>query len=60
MAKFLIDVNLPYRFKLWQHPDYIHSIWDEVLELNETHKLINIFINRIEGIKLIRKQSLGL
>lgn len=112
MAKFLIDVNLPYRFKLWQNPDYIHqidlndestdqliweyaekhnltiiskdsdfsnkillhsppprvihvkfgnlkmnefydyihSIWEEVIELNKTHKLVNIFLDRIEGI----------
>ena len=24
MAKYLIDVNLPYRFSLWQGPEYIH------------------------------------
>lgn len=25
MAKYLIDVNLPYRFSLWQSADYIHQ-----------------------------------
>ena len=24
MAKYLIDVNLPYYFSLWRGPDYIH------------------------------------
>ncbi len=26
MAKYLIDVNLPYRFSLWKGNDYIHQI----------------------------------
>jgi hypothetical protein len=26
MAKYLIDVNLPYRFSLWKSDDYIHQI----------------------------------
>lgn len=26
MAKYLIDVNLPYRFSLWKGDDYIHQI----------------------------------
>jgi hypothetical protein len=30
MAKFLIDANLPYRFSLWQGPDYVH-----VFDLND-------------------------
>jgi hypothetical protein len=25
MPKFLIDVNLPYRFSLWKGDDYIHQ-----------------------------------
>jgi predicted nuclease of predicted toxin-antitoxin system len=112
MAKFLIDVNLPYHFKLWHDKDYIHqhdigdewpdekiwnfaqkegltivskdsdfsnkillhtpppkvihikfgnlkmkdfyshinSVWKDVLELNTTHKLVNVFKDRIEGI----------
>lgn len=29
-AKFLIDANLPYRFSVWQGPDYVH-----VLDLND-------------------------
>jgi predicted nuclease of predicted toxin-antitoxin system len=24
MAKYLVDVNLPYRFKLWNGPDFIY------------------------------------
>ena len=24
-ARFLVDVNLPYYFSLWHHPDYIHQ-----------------------------------
>ena len=24
MAKFIIDANLPYRFSIWQGPDYAH------------------------------------
>lgn len=30
MAKFIIDANLPYRFSLWNGPDYIH-----VFDLND-------------------------
>ena len=30
MARYLIDANLPYRFKLWQGPDYVH-----VFDLND-------------------------
>lgn len=26
MAIFLIDVNLPYYFSLWNSPDYLHQI----------------------------------
>lgn len=26
MPRFLIDVNLPYYFSLWNNPDYIHQI----------------------------------
>lgn len=26
MAKFLVDVNLPYHFSLWNNKDYIHQI----------------------------------
>ncbi|MFZ1319937.1 MAG: DUF5615 family PIN-like protein [Ignavibacteria bacterium] len=113
MPKFLIDVNLPFYFSIWNSPDYIHqkeindewtdekiwsyakennltivtkdsdfsnkillkdpppkvihirfgnfnmkeffakmnSVWIDVLELNKTHKLINVFKDRIEGIK---------
>jgi predicted nuclease of predicted toxin-antitoxin system len=25
MLQYLIDVNLPYRFKLWHSPEYIHQ-----------------------------------
>lgn len=25
MANFLIDVNLPYYFSLWNNPDYVHQ-----------------------------------
>ena len=24
MNRYLIDVNLPYRFRLWHHPNYLH------------------------------------
>lgn len=24
MARYLIDVNLPYYFSLWRGPDYVH------------------------------------
>ena len=112
MPKFLIDVNLPYHFKLWHSEDYIHqhdiddewsddkiwdyaqknhltiiskdsdfsnkillhtpppkvihvkfgnlkmrefyahikTIWEDVLKLSESHKLVNVFKDRIEGI----------
>ena len=47
MTKFLIDVNLPYRFSLWKGDDYIHQydiddewtdtqIWDYARENNLT------------------------
>ena len=112
MVKYLIDVNLPYYFSLWNSPEYIHQIdidptekdkniweyakernltiiskdsdfsnrilfndpppkvihikvgnvdmkdfhqiihacWDEVLSLNVSHKLVNVYKDRIEGI----------
>ena len=113
MPKYIIDVNLPYFFNLWNSEDYIHqldvnpkasdksiweyakennltvitkdsdfsnrilisspppkiihiklgnkkmsefhsrinSIWSEVLEMNEKHKLVNVYDDRIEGIQ---------
>jgi len=26
MVKYLIDVNLPYYFSLWNTPEYVHQI----------------------------------
>lgn len=113
MEKFLIDVNLPYRFSLWNHDNYIHQIdidpkaadkelweyakkqnltivtkdsdfsnrimvegpppkvihikfgnlqmkdfhlklsqvWDQVLKMNSTCKLVNVYKDKIEGIE---------
>ncbi|MCL5029054.1 MAG: DUF5615 family PIN-like protein [Bacteroidetes bacterium] len=113
MKKFLIDVNLPYYFSLWNSEEFIHqkdindewtdeqiwnyardnnltiitkdsdfshriilnnpppkvihirfgnvrmnkflsiisSQWEKILETNEKFKLINVFEDRIEGIK---------
>ncbi|WP_338793586.1 DUF5615 family PIN-like protein [Bernardetia sp. MNP-M8] len=113
MTKYLIDVNLPYHFSLWNNENYVHQkdldskakdnqiwefakennltvitkdsdfsnkillqtpppkvihikfgnmkmaafyelinkIWDEVLELNKTNKLITIYEDRIEVIE---------
>ena len=28
----------------------IHQLWNDVIELSETHKLVKVFDNRIEGI----------
>ncbi|MBI9039409.1 MAG: hypothetical protein JEY97_14850 [Bacteroidales bacterium] len=61
MRKYLIDVNLPYYFSLWNNENYIYQrninsqwkdnrIWDEVCEISENYKLVNGFIDRIEGI----------
>jgi len=112
MPQFLIDVNLPYYFSLWNNENYIHQkdiddeakdteiwkyakaqnltiitkdsdfsnrillnepppkvihiklgnckmkefyniitqVWEDVIELNKTHKLVNVFSNRVEGI----------
>lgn len=109
----MIDVNLPYRFSLWNSEDFIHqiniddewtdeqiwnyakennltiitkdadfsnriifqepppkvihirfgnmkmrefyafltAIWDDVIDLSETHKLVNVFRDRIEAIE---------
>jgi len=113
MVKYLIDVNLPYYFSLWNTPEYVHQIdinpkekdkdiwqcaiennltviskdsdfpnrilfnelppkvihikignvgtkelyqlinhcWNEVLLLNASHKLVNVYKDKIEGIK---------
>jgi predicted nuclease of predicted toxin-antitoxin system len=113
MPSFLIDVNLPYYFSLWNNAGFIHQkdindewsdekiwiyakennltiisknsdfsnkmiisspppkvihirfgnmkinqfynaifkVWDDVLELNAGHKLVNVFQDRIEGIQ---------
>lgn len=113
MAKYLIDVNLPYRFSLWKSADYVHqidindewtderiwnyakennltiitkdsdfsnriifhesppkvihirfgnmkmrefftvttAIWNDVIDLSENHKLVNVFRDRIEAIE---------
>ncbi len=110
--RFLIDVNLPYYFSIWNSPEFLHlrdvgenwkdeqvwndaktenltivtkdadfsnrvmvstpppkvihirfgnlrmknfherisKVWQEVVNLNRTHKLINIFLDRIEAI----------
>lgn len=112
MVKFLIDVNLPYYFSLWNNDDYLHQrdiddewrdariwtyakensltiitkdsdfsnrmlfqepppkvihirignvkmkeffdlitqVWPQVLELNETRKIVNVFRDRVEAI----------
>jgi predicted nuclease of predicted toxin-antitoxin system len=47
MARYLIDVNLPYYFSLWRGPDYVHvrdvndewsdaQVWDYALKENLT------------------------
>ncbi len=113
MAKYLIDINLPYYFSLWNHEDYIHQsdilntaedaeiwqyakennltilskdadfsnrillaqppprvihirignasvrefhnilnlIWDDVLTLSESHKLVTVFKDKVEAMK---------
>jgi predicted nuclease of predicted toxin-antitoxin system len=113
MPKFLIDINLPYYFSLWNSPEFIHQkdlnskwsdekiwayaknndltiitkdvdfsnkimltfpppkvihirfgnlkmkpffmiinrLWDDILEMNNGHKLVNVFADRIEGIE---------
>ena len=113
MAKYIIDVNLPYRFKLWQHEDFVYvrdvgeqmndtaiwkyarehqltivtkdsdfsnrilsvtpppkvihirfgnlkmkpfeqvvnKFWNLAVELSEKHKLVFIYIDRVEGIQ---------
>lgn len=113
MPKFLIDINLPYYFALWNSPEFIHQkdlnskwsdeeiwwyaknnnltiitkdvdfsnkimlnfpppkvihirfgnlkmkpffivtnkLWNDILEMNNNHKLVNVFADRIEGIE---------
>lgn len=113
MAKYLIDVNLPYRFSLWKDDHYIHQtdlgdewtdaqiwnyakennltiitkdsdfsnriifhepppkvihirfgnmkmkdffltinvIWNDIIDLSDSHKLVNVFRDRIEAIE---------
>ena len=29
----------------------MNSIWQQILEMNSGHKLVNVFIDRIEGIE---------
>lgn len=112
MVKYLIDVNLPYYFSLWNSKQFIHQndindqssdeeiwqyaknnnltiitkdvdfsnkillhepppkvihirfgnmkmneffatmnkLWKDTLEINQTHKLVNVFVDRVEGI----------
>ncbi|HEY3570310.1 MAG TPA: DUF5615 family PIN-like protein [Thermoanaerobaculia bacterium] len=112
MARYLIDVNLPYYFSLWRGPDYVHvhdlddewtdaqvwshakregmtivskdadfseralietppprvihirfgnlkmrafherisEIWEDVCALSAQYRLVNVFLDRIEGI----------
>lgn len=28
----------------------IHSVWEDIISLNQSHKLVNVFSNRIEAI----------
>lgn len=113
MAKYLIDINLPYYFSLWNNEDYIHqsdilntaedteiwqyakendltiiskdadfsnrillaqppprvihirignasvrefhnilsSIWDDVLALSQSYKLVTVFKDKVEAMK---------
>ncbi|MFL6259325.1 MAG: hypothetical protein ACJ76Y_06395 [Thermoanaerobaculia bacterium] len=52
MARYLIDVNLPYYFSVWRGPDHerISGIWNDVCELSAQYRLVNVFRDRIEGI----------
>ena len=54
MAKYLLDVNIPYYFSMWKYEDYIHQIivthWQHILELNKEYKLVNVFETRLEGV----------
>lgn len=83
MAKYLIDVNLPYYFSLWRAEDYVDvrdlgdgwsdsrvwsyaerfgnlkmqafyrrivEVWDETCELSAQYRLVNVFVDRLEGI----------
>lgn len=112
MVKYLIDVNLPYYFSLWNSEEFTHQkdindqssdeeiwqyaknnnltiitkdvdfsnkillnepppkvihirfgnmkmneffgtmnkLWKDILEINHTHKLVNVFVDRVEGI----------
>jgi hypothetical protein len=31
--------------------DTINKVWNEVVEMNKEHKLVNVFTDRIEGIE---------
>jgi hypothetical protein len=37
--------------KINQFYNAIFKVWDDVLELNAGHKLVNVFQDRIEGIQ---------
>ncbi len=53
MANFLIDVNLPYYFSLWNNPDYIHQI-----DVNDTWTNNQIWdYAKEKGLTIITKES---
>lgn len=35
--------------KLGTFHTFLNSIWEEVLEMNTNHKLVNVYQDRIEG-----------
>ncbi len=39
------------RFDNMKMKNFYFNVWDDVLEMNANHKLVNVFIDRIEGIE---------
>lgn len=50
LAPKVIHVRLG-NLKIKQLNDALSAIWPDIIALNKTHKLINIFPDRIEGIR---------
>lgn len=62
MAKYLIDANLPYYFKLWDNPDFLHlkdiddTLSDEhIWNFAKENKLIIITKDADFSLKVLRK-----
>ena len=54
MPRFLIDVNLPYRFGNMRMREFhvlISRLWPSIVDLSAANRLIRVYQDRIEAVE---------